>query len=988
MIVISLFCGLMLSASAASEDVSLAVYKADGTALAADEKIKVGDSISVKLSVNKELTSNTANFLVWYDKETFSFDPDASSYSTAVENVFARKYIKYAETINEPTVAQQEKLSAGLLPAMLTVTNLGEDVTVAAGEWATLKFTALKEASATQLIADVREILHTVDGDDTVEVTDLTAGAVSLTVASSVIPVTSLTLNQESVTLDPGKATTLQATISPSDATEEIVWSSDNEDICTVTPNASNPLKATVTAVSVGTAHITVTAGEFSKTCEVSVIVSVTKVQLNPTTATIKVGKSVQLTAIITPENPTNPAVTWSSNNEEIAVVDESGLVTGKSAGTARITATSVSNANRKGNCTVTVLEAVEGDYTVVLADDISGVTAGESVSVPVSIGNNKSSDATYNAYRMLISYDPSALEFVSGSSVNSSEQFTALAESGVITVSDYGAAKNLGEAFILKFTALAATGSTTVTATDAQVDIGEHAVSADAPQAVLENPDTLITFSEQYTVTLADDYETSMSTVVEPDGSITFFIKDYNPNYTYSVSATMDGENVAVTDNGDGSFTISNISGNVVVSAPEKTGKSFDVEYTEEFSEVSGAATAVYGTDYTFTITKEDGFNYAVSVKIGGTAYTLEDPVEGNYTIPGDAITDKITISIVKTEKPVTYLVTLGEGATGENSATKGVDYSFTIEESDDYSWTVSVTIGGTEYSDYTVSGNTYTIPGADITGEIVVTTEKAEKTYPVKFIQTNGSPINVTYVYSDNSRSTDLEVNDTAVKSQDFIFKVIYRTNYVYDMEVTMGGENITPEADKEHSLTAPNPQISYTIKNVTGPIEIKLTRYMNLEVKIFDDYLQLDGKTVYLVLASETNQGRAIFYNNQVLLNGQKYGSTVTMDNGKSPSAWLVIADESFDKEAFITDLKHNSVNVYSGSGTTPSAALAALNDVNSSGYIDINDAQLVYDIYNGKYDSFDIVTMQKFLQADVNADTKVDVTDAAAVVNAIN
>ena len=156
------------------------------------------------------------------------------------------------------------------------------------------------------------------------------------------------------------------------------------------------------------------------------------------------------------------------------------------------------------------------------------------------------------------------------------------------------------------------------------------------------------------------------------------------------------------------------------------------------------------------------------------------------------------------------------------------------------------------------------------------------------------------------------------------------------------------------------------------------------MNLEVKYFE-YLQLDGKTVYLVLASETNQGRAIYYNNQILLNGQKYGTSV-MENGKSPSAWLVITDASFDKEAFTEDLRLNSVNIPSGS--PQSAGLATLNDVNSSGFIDINDAQLVYDIYNGQYDSFDIVTMKKFLQADVNADTKVDVVDAAAVVNAIN
>ncbi|NLL22396.1 MAG: hypothetical protein GX260_01260 [Tissierellia bacterium] len=54
---------------------------------------------------------------------------------------------------------------------------------------------------------------------------------------------------------------------------------------------------------------------------------------------------------------------------------------------------------------------------------------------------------------------------------------------------------------------------------------------------------------------------------------------------------------------------------------------------------------------------------------------------------------------------------------------------------------------------------------------------------------------------------------------------------------------------------------------------------------------------------------------------------------------------------------------------------------------SGLVDINDAQLVYDIYNGKYQDFTVVVMQKFLYADVNADKIVNVTDAAAVVAAI-
>ena len=52
------------------------------------------------------------------------------------------------------------------------------------------------------------------------------------------------------------------------------------------------------------------------------------------------------------------------------------------------------------------------------------------------------------------------------------------------------------------------------------------------------------------------------------------------------------------------------------------------------------------------------------------------------------------------------------------------------------------------------------------------------------------------------------------------------------------------------------------------------------------------------------------------------------------------------------------------------------------------IDVNDAQLAYDMYKAKYDSFDAaVSMLKFLNADVNGDKKVNVTDATAIVNLI-
>ena len=58
-----------------------------------------------------------------------------------------------------------------------------------------------------------------------------------------------------------------------------------------------------------------------------------------------------------------------------------------------------------------------------------------------------------------------------------------------------------------------------------------------------------------------------------------------------------------------------------------------------------------------------------------------------------------------------------------------------------------------------------------------------------------------------------------------------------------------------------------------------------------------------------------------------------------------------------------------------------------DVNGTGLVDINDAQLVYNIYNAKYDSFETTTMKMFLAADVNKDREVSALDAAAVVGLI-
>ncbi len=80
------------------------------------------------------------------------------------------------------------------------------------------------------------------------------------------IPVDSVTLNRESLELKVDETFTLTALIAPSDATEtEIIWNSDNTSVATVADGI-------VTAVGVGTANITATAGGVTAVCEIGVI--------------------------------------------------------------------------------------------------------------------------------------------------------------------------------------------------------------------------------------------------------------------------------------------------------------------------------------------------------------------------------------------------------------------------------------------------------------------------------------------------------------------------------------------------------------------------------------------------------------------------------------------------------------------------------------------------------------------------------------------
>jgi uncharacterized protein YjdB len=171
-------------------------------------------------------------------------------------------------------------------------------------------------------------------------------------------PVTGVSLSKENITFNyAGDKLQLTATITPADASnKDIRWSSTNDNVCVV----NNGL---VTAVGAGTASVTVTTvdGNYSASCIVKVTQHVANISLNKSTLSLKVGESERLSAIVTPDDVENKAVSWTSSNSQITFVDANGNVTALKAGEAWIKAVSNDNTAAKDSCKVSVIQPVTG---------------------------------------------------------------------------------------------------------------------------------------------------------------------------------------------------------------------------------------------------------------------------------------------------------------------------------------------------------------------------------------------------------------------------------------------------------------------------------------------------------------------------------------------------------------------------------------------------------------------------------------------------
>ncbi len=279
--------------------------------------------------------------------------------------------------------------SGGTLTAQLSDASSADYVNTSisgAGQYNAVYTLTYKAASAGKLLT-VKWVQASGTGNVTLQAATL--------VSSSTVPVTGVTVNPTSANLLINATQQLTATVAPANASNQTVtWSSSNNAVATVSATGL------VTAVSPGTATITVTTQDGNKTATCNVTVSsiaVTGVTVAPASATISINTTQQLTATITPANASNQSVTWTSSNTAVATVSATGMVTALTAGTATITVTT-QDGNRTATCIITSIPVAVTGVTVNPTSVNLFINATQQLTATVAPANASNKNISWNS--------------------------------------------------------------------------------------------------------------------------------------------------------------------------------------------------------------------------------------------------------------------------------------------------------------------------------------------------------------------------------------------------------------------------------------------------------------------------------------------------------------------------------------------------------------------------------------------------------------
>lgn len=372
--------------------------------------------------------------------------------------------------------------------------------------------------------------------------------------------------------------------------------------------------------------------------------------------------------------------------------------------------------------------------YYVSLDSTATSAEVNKPVSVALFMGQDPG-DLAYNTFFFQFSYDAEKLDFANAAIGNSSETPAIIndnSDAGLLTIGGYGEPRS--DRFItLNFTVKAA-GEATVKLVKAQMDVRANAAKdAQTASVPAGQSDTVTILCGGFPVELPD-CATGAAYVTE-NGDYTFTA---DPGYNYDFSATVNNEKVDIINNDDGSYTIENVTGELVISANSTpTIKTYEVTVEGDGSgDVSPLTPATHGQNYTFTVTQAANYDYAVAVTVNGQPVTCTVSSSGSrytYTISAASVTGPVVITVKKApQSGTTQIVLAGSGAAdvwdGVTSYTvkSGEAFTFGINHQDGFDYTVIVMVGEKTLTLQRNEGSTstYTIPGDYIKGGIIMVT------------------------------------------------------------------------------------------------------------------------------------------------------------------------------------------------------------------------------------------------------------------------
>lgn len=391
--------------------------------------------------------------------------------------------------------------------------------------------------------------------------------------------------------------------------------------------------------------------------------------------------------------------------------------------------------------------------------------TASAEVNKPVSVAlfmHQEPGDLTYNTFFFQFSYDAEKLDFANAAIGNSSETPAIIndnSDAGLLTIGGYGEVRS-DSSIMLNFTVKAA-GEATVKLVKAQMDVRANtAKDAQTTSVPAGQSDTVTILCGGFPVVLPKC--ATGAAYVTANGDYTFTA---DPGYDYDFSATVDGKTVAIINNGDGSYTIENVTGELAISANSTpTVKTYEVTVKGDGSgDVSAPTPAKHGQEYTFTVTQAANYDYAVAVTVNGLPVTCTVSSSGSrytYTIPAVSVTGPVVITVKKTLPSGTTMITFnGNGTSDEwqNGVSRvisnGSDFDFYTDQHDGFDYSISAA-GQSGIIPVSETGKTgeigvkYTIPGQYITGGIItITITKAQhfdwNVIVSPYVNTDGSTI-----------------------------------------------------------------------------------------------------------------------------------------------------------------------------------------------------------------------------------------------------